>query len=65
MFSGCSNLSYIKMMAIELNLLGRSTGGWVTGVAATGTFIKNSAARWSNTPGDNAIPSGWTVQYAS
>jgi hypothetical protein len=37
---------------------------WVSGVAASGTFVKNSAAQW-NVTGTNAVPSGWTVQTAS
>lgn len=40
------------------------TSNWVQGVAASGTFIKNSSATW-NVTGDNGIPTGWTVQTAS
>jgi hypothetical protein len=40
------------------------TQNWVNGVAATGTFVKNSAASW-NVTGSNGIPSGWTVETAT
>ena len=36
------------------------TGEWVSGVAATGIFVKNSAATWE-TIGVDGIPTGWTV----
>ena len=32
--------------------------------AATGIFVKNSAAQW-NVSGANGIPEGWTVETAS
>lgn len=35
---------------------------WLYNVAPTGTFVKNSAATWSNT--DLGIPEGWTVETA-
>ena len=37
---------------------------WVNGVAASGTFVKNSAAEWDVT-GNHGVPSGWTVQTAN
>ena len=40
------------------------TQNWVSGVASTGTFVKNSAATWDVT-GTSGIPSGWTVETAS
>lgn len=75
MFNGCSSLTYIKMMGTTL---GTGTQGtppnqttrydctyaWVTGVAASGTYVKNSSASYT-TRGDNGIPSGWTVETAS
>ena len=36
------------------------TSNWVNGVASSGTFVKNVAAKWDVT-GVNGIPSGWTV----
>jgi len=63
MFYGCSNLNYIKAMFTTTPST-TYTNGWVNGVAANGTFVKNSAATWDVT-GVNGIPSGWTVQTAS
>ena len=67
MFYGCTNLNYIKAM-FTTTPSGSSpyyTQNWVNGVSATGTFVKNSAAQWTNTFNDNAIPTNWTVQTAS
>ena len=62
MFGGCSNLNYIKCMATNISA-SNCTSGWVTGVSATGTFVKNSImSSW--TTGTNGIPAGWTVQNA-
>ena len=67
MFQGCTSLNYIKAM-FTTTPSGSSpnyyTSGWVQNVAASGTFVKNSAAQW-NVNGVNGIPSGWTVQTAS
>ncbi|MBR6908183.1 leucine-rich repeat protein [bacterium] len=59
MFSGCTNLNYIKAM-FTTTPSSSYTQNWVYGVAASGTFVKNSAATWTTT-GDDGIPSGWTV----
>jgi hypothetical protein len=40
------------------------TEKWVSGVSATGTFVKNSAAEW-DVSGANGIPNNWTVETAS
>ena len=40
-----------------------NTINWVNGVAAQGTFVKNSEATW-NVTGVDGIPSGWTVETA-
>jgi len=63
MFSGCTNLAYIKAMFTTIPG-SVYTSNWVSGVAASGTFVKNSAATWTTT-GVNGIPTGWTVQTAS
>ncbi len=63
MFSGCTSLSYIKMMATDISA-SDCLLNWVSGVASSGTFVKNSAAAWSVT-GTSGIPNGWTVQTAS
>jgi len=60
MFYGCTSLNNIKCLATDISA-SYCTIGWVTGVAATGTFTK--AASMTNwTTGANGIPSGWTVQ---
>ena len=63
MFNGCSKLNYIKAMFTTTPTTGR-TASWVSGVAATGTFVKNSAATW-NVVGVYGVPSGWTIETAS
>ena len=67
MFYGCTHLNYIKAM-FTTTPSGSSpnyyTQNWVSGVAASGTFVKNSAATW-NVSGVNGIPNGWTVETAS
>ena len=65
MFSNCSNLQYIKAMFTSApNSVSSSNTGWVSGVAAAGTFVKNPDATWENTFGANAIPTGWEVVLA-
>lgn len=63
MFANCTRLTYIKCMLTDLmegNPWGRCTQNWVSGVAATGTFVKNPAMNdWPT--GIYGIPSGWTV----
>ena len=59
MFNGCTQLRYVKMMATDISA-DYCLDGWLNGVAPTGTFVKNSAAKWD----EPVIPSGWTVQIA-
>ena len=63
MFQGCSKLNYIKAM---FTTAPSSThfSNWVDGVSPTGTFVKNSAATWTDTFGVSAIPEGWTDELA-
>ena len=63
MFYGCTNLNYIKAMFKTTPSISY-VKNWVTGVSPTGTFVKNSAATWTNTFGVSAIPEGWTVELA-
>lgn len=63
MFMGCTSLNYIKAM-FTTTPSSTYTNRWVSGVASTGTFVKNSAATW-NVTGTNGVPSGWTVETAS
>jgi hypothetical protein len=62
MFNGCTKLNYIKAMFTTTPST-TYTSNWVSGVASTGTFVKNSAATW-NVTGVNGVPSRWTVQTA-
>lgn len=63
MFRDCTNLNYIKCMATNISSMGNlCTFGWVDGVAASGTFVKNANATW--TTGVDGIPNNWTIQNA-
>ena len=63
MFQGCTNLNYIKAMFTTAPS-STYTSNWVSGVASTGTFVKNASATWTTT-GVHGIPTGWTVQTAT
>ena len=63
MFQNCSKLKYIKAM-FTYAPSNSYMSGWVSGVASEGTFVKNSAATWTDTYGASAIPTGWTVELA-
>lgn len=59
MFGGCSKLNYIKCLATDISA-SYCTNGWVSNVAATGTFVKNpNMESWPT--GNSGIPNGWTV----
>lgn len=47
------------MLATDISA-GSCLSGWVSGVSATGTFVKSSSATWNKT-GSSGVPSGWTV----
>ena len=59
MFYYCSKLNYIKMLATDISASSCLTN-WVSGVASSGTFVKNPAMN-SLPTGVSGIPSGWTV----
>ena len=59
LFQYCTSLNYIKMLATDISA-GSCLSGWVSGVSATGTFVKSSSATWNKT-GSSGVPSGWTV----
>lgn len=63
MFNGCTNLNYIKAV-FTTTPSDDYTMFWVSGVSATGTFVKNSAAEW-DVSGSHGVPNGWTVETAS
>lgn len=60
MFRTSTNLNYIKMLATNISASG-CLSQWVSGVAATGTFVK-SASQTSLPSGASGIPANWTVQ---
>lgn len=63
LFTDCSKVNYIKCMATSNRGNGYTTS-WVSGVASTGTFVKNpSASTWGTSV--NFCPPGWTQINAS
>ena len=60
LFNGCTDLNYIKAMFTTTPSNSYSYN-WVKSVAASGTFVKNSAAEWTTT-GIHGVPTGWTVE---
>ena len=60
MFQGCYNLNYVKAL-FTTRPSDSYTMFWLDGVAATGTFVKNSSATWDVT-GTSGVPSGWTIE---
>ena len=62
MFTGCTSLNYIKCMATSGFNASKCKSNWVTKVAASGTFVKDSSVStgtWGS--GANGIPTGWLV----
>ena len=59
MFTGCRNLNYIKCLATTSLGATSALTGWVTNVAATGTFIKDGNTTWAR--GSSGIPNGWII----
>lgn len=62
MFRGCSSLNYIKCLT-RTRLNTAYSYNWVYGVAASGTFVKNTGVNLST--GTSGIPQGWTQVIAS
>ena len=58
MFYGCKNLSYIICNATN-NITTSNCSNWLYNVKSSGTFYKNSSARWT-TGNTSGIPTGWT-----
>jgi hypothetical protein len=60
MFYGCTSLNYVKCLGKTYITSSSNLYNWLSGVSATGTFIKDPEANdW--TTGYYGIPSGWTV----
>lgn len=63
MFRGCKSLNSITCLATDISAT-NCTVNWVSGVASSGTFVKNAnMSSW--TTDVNGIPTGWTVQTVS
>lgn len=62
MFNACSNLIYIKCTAANGFSATNALTNWVSGVASTGTFVKDIDTDWAT--GASGIPSGWDVVIA-
>ena len=61
MFYGCSSLNRIECNADTYHSSATAaTRNWVSGVAASGKFIKNSSNTWWTT-GNSGIPTNWSV----
>ena len=60
MFQNCSKLNYIYAK-FTTTPNSSYTSNWVSGVASTGTFVKNYEATWDIT-GTHGVPSGWIVE---
>ena len=60
MFCNCELLDYIKMLAIDISA-NYCLSGWVSGVANSGTFVKNKDATW-NVIGINGVPTNWVIE---
>ena len=62
MFTGCTRLNYIKCMANSGFDATSAKTNWTSGVASSGTFVKDSGvstSTWSR--GANGIPTNWLV----
>ena len=57
MFFNCVKLSHIEMLGLVMG--DGSLGNWVTGVNASGTFVK--ADNVTLETGNNGIPDGWSI----
>ena len=61
MFRGCTSLNRIECNAdTYYSSATAATYNWVSGVAASGKFIKNSSNTWWTT-GNSGIPTNWSV----
>ena len=60
MFYGCSSLNYVKCLLTTIDV-SSYTNTWMSGVPATGTFVKARNVDWGQCR-TSTIPCGWTVQ---
>lgn len=60
MFKDCSKLRYVKAL-FTTSPSEETTKDWLSGVAASGTFVKSKDATW-NVTGVHGIPKGWKIE---
>lgn len=60
MFKNCSKLRYVKAL-FTTGPSEETTKDWLSGVAASGTFVKSKNATW-NVIGVHGIPKGWKIE---
>lgn len=60
MFKDCSKLRYVKAL-FTTSPSEETTKDWLSGVAASGTFVKSKNATW-NVTGVHGIPKGWRIE---
>ena len=60
MFKDCSKLRYVKAL-FTTSPSEETTKDWLSGVAASGTFVKSKNATW-NVTGVHDIPKGWKIE---
>ena len=60
MFKDCSKLRYVKAL-FTTSPSEETTKDWLSGVAASGTFVKSKNATW-NVTGVHSIPEGWKIE---
>ena len=60
MFSGCTNLNYVKCLATDISAESCTTY-WLSGVSEDGTFVKAEGFDGWTLNSDSGIPQGWTV----
>ncbi len=62
-FKDCQRLSYVRAMFADTSRYSQLLGDWLSGVSASGTFMKKAGSVW--TVGTAyGIPAGWTVVEA-
>ena len=63
LFNGCTNLNYIKCLVAKPPSQAQANSTlnyWVSGVSATGVFVKNPSASWSRS-NVRGVPTNWTI----
>ena len=60
MFKDCRKLRYVKAL-FTTSPSEETTKDWLSGVAASGTFVKSKNATWNMT-GVHGIPKGWKIE---